>query len=73
MCKMFPASLGDTALRFDKLPPSGIDSFYDLVEQFTTHFITNSRVVKGPKALTHLKRKLNEIMKEYSQRYWELF
>ena len=74
MCIMFPASLGDTALRwFDKLPPGKIDSFRELAEQFAARFITNSRVIKGPKALTHLKKKQGETLREYSQRYWELF
>lgn len=55
MSRMFPASLGDTTLRwFDKLPLGKIDSFRELSEQFTARFITNSRVVKGPEALTHL-------------------
>ena len=58
MCRMFPTSFGDTTLRwFDKLPSSRIDSFRELAEQFTTRFITNNRVVKGPEALTHLKKK----------------
>lgn len=58
MCRMFLASLGNTTLRwFDKLPLDKIDSFRELAEQFTTHFITNNRVVKGPEALAHLEKK----------------
>ena len=58
MCRMSPASLGDTTLRwFDKLPSGWIDSFRELAEQFAARFITNSRVIKGPEALTHLKKK----------------
>ena len=63
---MFPASLGDTALRwFDKLPPGKINSFRELAEQFTAYFITNSRIVKGPDALAHLKKKQGESLREY--------
>ena len=58
MCIMLPANLGDTTLRwFDKLPPGKIDSFRELAEQFIARFIINSWVVKGPEALTHLKKK----------------
>lgn len=71
---MFPASLGDTTLGwFDKLSPGKIDNFKELDEQFTARFITNSWVVKGPKSLTHLKKKQRETLRKYSQRYWELF
>lgn len=53
MCRIFPASLRNTTLRWlDKLPPDKIDSFQKLAEQFTTCFITNRIVVKGPEALT---------------------
>ena len=74
MCRMFPKSLGDTALRwFDKLHSGKINNFRELVEQFTARFITNNRVVKGLEALTHLKKKHGKTLREYSQRYWELF
>ncbi|KAM7502432.1 hypothetical protein LguiB_001336 [Lonicera macranthoides] len=74
MCRMFPASLGDTALRwFDKLPPAKIDSFRELAEQFAARFITNSRMIKGPEALTQLRKKSGETLREYSQRYFELY
>lgn len=43
MCQMFPASLGDTTLRWlTRLPPSQIDNFRELAEQFTARFIINS-------------------------------
>lgn len=74
MCRMFQASLGDTTLRlFNKLPPGKIDSFREQAEQFTTRFITNNRVVKGLEALTHLKKKQGETLREYLQRYWEFY
>ena len=58
MCRTFPVSLGDITLRwFDKLPPGRIDSFRELAEQFMARFITNNKVVKGPEALTHLKKR----------------
>ena len=69
-----PGKSRDATLRwFDKLPPGKINSFRELAEQFTAVFITNSRVIKGPEALTHLKKKRGETIREYSQRCWELF
>ncbi|KAM7507442.1 hypothetical protein LguiA_017895 [Lonicera macranthoides] len=50
MYGMFPANLGDTALRwFDKLLQGKMDNFRELSEKFIACFITNSRVIKGPK------------------------
>ena len=69
MCRMFPASLGDVALRwFAKLPPAEIDSFRELAELFTAMFITNSRIERGPEALTSLRKKKDETLREYSSR-----
>lgn len=70
MYRMVPTSLGDAALRwFTQLPARQIDNFKELVEQFTARFITNNRVVKGPKALTNMKKKKGEILCEYSSKY----
>lgn len=71
MSHMFPASLGNSKLR--SLPRGQIYTFRKLTEKFTTRFITNSRVVKGPYALTHLKKEKNETARDYSSRYWEVF
>lgn len=65
---MFPASLGDTTLRwFDKLSLDRINSFRKLVEQFMARFIINNKVIKGPETLTHLKKKQGETLREYSK------
>lgn len=50
-----------------------IKSFRELAEHFNARFITNSRVVKGLEALTHLRMGKKETSKEYSSRYWEVF
>lgn len=74
MCKMFHASLGNAALRwFTQLLAGQMDNFRELVEQFTARFITNSRVIKIPEALTNLKKKKNETLHEYSSQYWETY
>ena len=58
MCRMFLVNLGDATLRlFTRLPIGQIDNFRELAEQFTTMFITNSRVVKGLETLANLKKK----------------
>lgn len=63
MCRMFPASLGDVALRwFTRMLAGQIGNFRELAEQFMARFITNSRVVKGPKALTNMKKKRGEAL-----------
>lgn len=70
MCIIFTGSLGNTTIRwFDKLPLGQIDSFQELAELFTTKFITSSRIVKGPEALTNLKKQKGETLREYSCRY----
>ena len=74
MCRMFPTILGDVALKwFTRLPAGKIDSFRELAELFMARFITNSRIVKGPEALTNLRKKKYETLQEYSSRYWEVF
>lgn len=76
MCIMFPESLGDAALKwFTRLPADQINNFRELVKQFTTRSITNSRVIKGPEALMNLmkKKKKGKTMCEYSSRYWETY
>uniref|UniRef100_A0A2N9HSY3 RNase H type-1 domain-containing protein n=1 Tax=Fagus sylvatica TaxID=28930 RepID=A0A2N9HSY3_FAGSY len=48
MCRIFPSSLGDVALRwFDRLDHGSIHSWTELSEAFTTRFITNTRKPKG--------------------------
>lgn len=61
MCRIFSTSLRDIALRwFTRLLACQIDNFRGLTKQFTVRFITNSRVIKGPEALTNLKKKIEE-------------
>ena len=74
MCRMFPANLGGSALRwFAKLPEGQIDSFKELAKQFAACFITNSRLVKGPDDLIHLRKEKIKTLREYSSRYQEIF
>ena len=36
-------------------------------------FITNSRVIKGPEALTALRKKKGDTLRAYSPRYWDVY
>lgn len=70
MYRMFPSSLGGGATRwFFRFPVGQIDSFKELIEQFTARFIMNNRIIKGLVALTTMREKSNETLRKYFARY----
>ena len=74
MCKIFPSSLGLVAIKwFDGLRANSIDSFKDLTRAFCSHFITCSRVPRPLDSLLSLSMQEEEILKTYSDRYWEMY
>jgi hypothetical protein len=74
MCRIFPSSLGEIALRwFDRLEHGSIHSWKELSEAFTTRFITNTRKPKEVDSLMALAIKSGESLKSYSARYWETY
>uniref|UniRef100_A0A2N9FBB1 Uncharacterized protein n=1 Tax=Fagus sylvatica TaxID=28930 RepID=A0A2N9FBB1_FAGSY len=74
MCRIFPSSLGDVALRwFDRLDHGSIHSWTELSEAFTTRFITNTRKPKEVDSLMALAMRSGESLKSYSARYWETY
>uniref|UniRef100_A0A2N9H9H4 Reverse transcriptase domain-containing protein n=1 Tax=Fagus sylvatica TaxID=28930 RepID=A0A2N9H9H4_FAGSY len=74
MCRIFPSSLGDVALRwFDRLDHGSIHSWTELSEAFTTRFITNTRKPKEVDSLMALVMRSGESLKSYSARYWETY
>uniref|UniRef100_A0A2N9J681 Integrase catalytic domain-containing protein n=1 Tax=Fagus sylvatica TaxID=28930 RepID=A0A2N9J681_FAGSY len=74
MCRIFPSSLGDVALRwFDRLEHGSIHSWTELSEAFTTRFITNTRKPKEVDSLMALAMRSGESLKSYSARYWETY
>ena len=74
MCRIFPSSLGDVALRwFDRLEHGSIHSWMELTEAFTTRFITNTRKPKEVDSLMALAMRTGENLKSYSARYWETY
>ena len=74
ICRIFPSSLGEVALRwYDRLEHGSIHSWKELSEAFTTRFITNTRKPKEVDSLMALTMKSGESLKSYSTRYWETY
>ena len=70
MCKVFPSSLGPTAMRwFNGLRVNSIDSFKKLTWAFGTRFITCSRVPRPLGSLLSMSMREGETLKSYSDRY----
>ena len=74
MCKVFPSSLGSTALRwFNGLRKGSIHSFVELIQEFGPRFVTCSRVSQSVDALLSIKIRVGETHRSYVNRYWELY
>ncbi|XP_050280842.1 uncharacterized protein LOC126721817 [Quercus robur] len=74
MCKVFPSSLGPTAMRwFNGLRANSVGSFKTLTQAFGAHFITCSRTPRPLGSLLALSMREGETLKNYSDRYWEMF
>jgi hypothetical protein len=74
MCRLFPSSLGEVALRwFNQLGKRTISSWNQMAEAFVVHFITNSQRTKEMDALITLKLEEGESLKDYVTRFWETY
>nr|XP_023914405.1 uncharacterized protein LOC112025959 [Quercus suber] len=74
MCKVFPSSLGPTALRwFNGLRKGSVHSFPELIQEFGVRFVTCNRVPQLVDALLSMKMRIEEILRSYASRYWELY
>ena len=74
MCKVFPSSLGPTALRwFNGLRKGSIHSFSELIQEVDIRFVTCSRVPQLVDALLSMKMRVGETFRSYASRYWELY
>ncbi|XP_050259210.1 uncharacterized protein LOC126704236 [Quercus robur] len=74
MCKVFPSSLGPTAMRwFNSLRANSIGSFKTLTRAFGARFITCNRTPRPLGSLLTLSMREGETLKNYSDRYWEMF
>ena len=74
MCKIFSSSLGSTALRwFNGLRKGFICSFAEQIQEFSSRFVTCSRVSQLVDALLSIKMRVRETLWSYASRYWELY
>ncbi|XP_075665734.1 uncharacterized protein LOC142635474 [Castanea sativa] len=74
MCKVFPSSLGPTALRWlNGLRKRSIHSFFELIQEFGVRFMTYSRVPQPVDALLSMKMGVGKTLFIYANRYWELY
>ena len=74
MCKVFPSSLGQAAMRWiNGLKANSIDSYKQLNQAFGSRFVTNSRAPQPLSALLSLSMRDREALKAYSGRYWEMY
>uniref|UniRef100_A0A2N9F8Q6 Reverse transcriptase domain-containing protein n=1 Tax=Fagus sylvatica TaxID=28930 RepID=A0A2N9F8Q6_FAGSY len=74
MCRIFPSSLGEVALRwFNQLERGSIGSWSQMAEVFVGRFITNSRRSRGLDTLMVIRLGINESLKDYSARFWETY
>ena len=74
ICKVFPLSLGPTALRwFNGLQKGSIHNFAELIQEFGVRFVTCSRVPQLVNALLSMKMRVGETLRSYANQYWELY
>ena len=74
MCKVFPLSLGPTALRwFNGLWKGSIRNFAELIQEFGARFVTCSQVPQSVDALLSIKIGVSETLRSYASWYWELY
>ncbi|XP_023872623.1 uncharacterized protein LOC111985207 [Quercus suber] len=74
MCKVFPSSLGPTALRwFNRLRKGSVYNFAELIQEFGIRFVTCSRVPQPVDALLSMKMRVGETLRSYTAQYWELY
>ena len=74
MCKVFPSSLGPTALRwFNGLRKGSVHNFAKLIQEFGARFITCNRVPQSVDALLSMKMRVGETLCSYASWYWEFY
>uniref|UniRef100_A0A2N9GAT2 RNA-directed DNA polymerase n=1 Tax=Fagus sylvatica TaxID=28930 RepID=A0A2N9GAT2_FAGSY len=74
MCRLFPSSLREVAMRwFNQLGTRTIYSWDQMAEAFMAQFITNSRKRKEMGALLTMKLEDKETIKDYSTKFWETY
>ena len=70
MCKVFPSSLGPTAMRwFNGLRKGSIHSFVELIQEFEVLFTTYSQVPQPMDELLFMKMGVGETLRNYASWY----
>lgn len=74
MCWTFPLTLSDTAmLLYTQLKSGSMNSFSKLEHSFTSRFVASNQQPKTIEALTDLRRKFKESLKDYSDRFYNFY
>lgn len=74
MCKIFPSSLGFTAMRwYDGLEKGSIRGYDELIRAFEARFVTCSRTSKPFDYLLTMSMKERKALRAYLDCYWELY
>ena len=74
MYKVFPSSLKPIALRwFNGLQKGSIHNFAKFIQEFGVRFVTCSQVPQLVDALLSIKMRVGETLRNYANRYWELY
>ncbi|GJV58345.1 reverse transcriptase domain-containing protein [Tanacetum coccineum] len=69
-CHMFNSTLtGNARVWFDKLPSESIDSYEDLRTAFTENYLQQTKHIKDPVEIHHIKQIDGESTKDFMERY----
>ncbi|GKD74343.1 reverse transcriptase domain-containing protein [Tanacetum coccineum] len=69
-CHMFNSTLtGNARVWFDKLPKESIDSYEDLRTAFKENYLQQTKHIKDPVEIHHIKQRDGEFMKDFMERY----
>ncbi|GKC61326.1 reverse transcriptase domain-containing protein [Tanacetum coccineum] len=71
-CHMFNSTLtGNARVWFDKLPKESIDSYEDLKAAFRENYRQQTKHIKDPVEIHHIKQKDRESTEDFMERYKE--
>ncbi|GKA01068.1 reverse transcriptase domain-containing protein [Tanacetum coccineum] len=69
-CHMFNSTLtGNARVWFDKLPKESIDSYEDLRTAFRENYLQQTKHIKDPVEIHHIKQRDEESMEDFMERY----
>ncbi|GKC68721.1 reverse transcriptase domain-containing protein, partial [Tanacetum coccineum] len=69
-CHMFNSTLtGNARVWFDKLPKESVDSYEDLRTAFRENYLQQTKHIKDPVEIHHIKQRDGESMEDFMERY----